>query len=141
MVLAVNDEILATLARIERNYPITIVPDDDLIHVDVEGLHGDFRFSISPSTCAVFTESWHEHFNDSPVDLEALLKGLFSGETQIVVKYRGNTPVAHRTMIIKDDGPSYTSWTGNLVSPFWKKKSYKTFRYEAAKKQKKGNTS
>ena len=127
-----SEEIWATLARIQEKYPVTTCSEGDLIHLDVDGLKEKFRLSISKKERILFADSWHLHFDDPPITLDALLKGLFSGTIQIVVKFRGDKPVAQRTKVIQDDGPSYISWTSSLVSPFWRPKSYKTFTYEAA---------
>jgi len=127
-----NEEVIATLKRLKEKYTFEISSEKDLIHLDVDGLNEKFRLSISPVDHIVFTKIWHEHFDEPPMNLQSLLENLLSGNIQIVVKYRGDTPVSHRTRIIRNDGPKYSSWTRSLVSPFWRRKSYKTFTYEAA---------
>ena len=129
----ISDEILVTLARIQEKYAVTTCSEGDLIHLDVDGLKKKFRLSISKKERILFADCWHLHFDDPPCTLKAVLEGLFSGTIQIVVKFRGNTPVAQRTKVIQDDGPRCISWTSSLVSPFWRPKSYKTFTYEASK--------
>ena len=133
------DEILAILARIEQDYNLTTTVEDDITLVDVEGLHNNFRLSISPETCAVYTDTWHEHYDDPPSNLESLLRALLSGNVHIVVKYRGDKPVSHRVKVIQDNGPSYRSWTWSLKSPFWRRKSFKTFTYQAANRRDKND--
>lgn len=128
-----TDEIAEALARIKRKYSITVNPGDGQIDIDVNCLNGDFRLSISEREHIIFTDSWHEHFDDYG-GLETFLTKLFSGEIQFVVKCRGSTPVAHQLQVLCNGEIEVRSWTSSLVSPFWRKKSYRKLRYIALNK-------
>ncbi len=128
-----NDKILSALARIEERYPITSTCQADQIDIDAKGVDGDFRLSVCEKTGAVFSDSWHEHFDDYE-GLEPFLENLFSGKFQVVVEYRGESPIAHQLQMLEGDKIIVRSTTRSLVSPFWRKKSRKTLRYIVANK-------
>jgi len=65
-------------------------------------------------------------------ELEGFLGGLFSGTVEIVVTYRGKTPVGHKVRVQKDGGMKVMSRTASLVPLFWRPKSCKTLRYTTA---------
>lgn len=125
-------DIARALAKIKDMYCFSTTSEGNEVHIDVRGLERAFRLSISPKYQMVYTDTWHEHYDD-PDDLARFLEGLFSGNIQIVVKFRGKTPVGHQAQIMQDGKPFVTSWIGAIASPFWRRKSYKRFEYNAAK--------
>ncbi|MBS3763969.1 MAG: hypothetical protein ACLFWL_13675 [Candidatus Brocadiia bacterium] len=129
------DEIQAVLATMKEQYPLTICEEGDFVHLDVRGTRSNFRLTVSRSDNILFSDVWHIHFGrENPLTLHALLEGLFEGTIQVVVKFRGDMPVGQKVRVIQDDGPHHVSWSGVLLSPFWRRKSYRTFTYETASK-------
>lgn len=130
-----NDGILSALERIEEKYSVTICSEGDPIQLDIDGLREKFHLSISKGEHILFADFWHIHLDDiPPFDPETFLEEFFSGKIQIVVKFRGNKPVAQRINVIDDGKPRCICWVSSLFSPFWRPKSHKTFTYESAKK-------
>jgi hypothetical protein len=121
------------ITRLKQNYPITVKSFRDEIELHVAGVQETFHLSVSRRECILFVDAWHEHF-DTVDDLVGFLEGLFTGHMQIVVKYRGKTPVAHRVRVVHDGKDHVVSWTGSLLCLFlfWRKKSYKTLDYKPA---------
>lgn len=126
------DKVKDAIADLKEEYPITMMSVGDEIQLKIEGVQDTFVLSVSRHECILFTDVWHEHF-DTADDLAEFLDGLFTGRIQIVVKYRGQTPVAHKVQVLHGGKVNTVSWTGSLVSPFWRKKSYKTLEYRPAK--------
>ena len=130
-----NDGILSALERIEEKYSLTICSEGAPILLDIDGLTEKFHLSISKDEHILFTDFWHIHLDDiPPFSPETFLEELFSGKIQIVVKFRGDTPIAQRINVIQEGKPKCICWVSGLFSPFWRPKSYKTFTYEAVKK-------
>ena len=126
-------EIRFVLEEMKGKYPLTIFEEGDLIHLGVKGTNRDFRLTVCKNKSIVFTDVWHIHFGGHcPLTLKSLLEGLFAGTIHVIVKFRGDKPVAQKVKVIQDGEPNYVSWSSALVSPFWRPKSYRTFTYETA---------
>ncbi len=107
------DPIKGILSRLKAKYPITDAWSEEEGEFKVSGI--DDTFYITFLSCDHFilsnNYSWHEHFVeragdiywlDGPYSLEEFLNGLFMGTIQIIVKYRGNTFIAHAVGILKE---------------------------------------
>lgn len=128
-----NEVIRNSLSELRKDYDIDIQRDGSIWKLTMRGI--DEMLSVSDRTgeYAVSTSAWHEHF-DEVGELEDFLRALFSGNIVVVVKYRGSQPVAHQIQMIKDGRHTQVVSRGaSLVSPFWRARTFKTFRYECAK--------
>jgi hypothetical protein len=130
------DKVKEAIAKLKQDYPITETSAGGEIELKVEGVQETFRLATFRHECILFADAWHEHF-DTADDLAEFLDGLFTGRVQIVVKYRGKTPVAHKVRLLHEGKIHFVSWTGSLISLFlfWRKKSYKTLDYRRADKR------
>lgn len=127
------DEITETLIRLQQEYPVRVTSSGKKeVKFTVDGIEDTFHVSVHSNDCIICTESWHEHVADY-YGLNSFLHLLFSGTIRITVKYRGRFPVAHCVRKMHKGKEVVISRTGSLVSPFWKKKSYKTLEYQPAK--------
>ena len=97
------DKIKELLSRLKDKYPITDTWSGQQGELKMDGVDDTFYIHVSPDHCILSTNSWHEHFRDQwgvpygldgPYNLEEFLDGLFTGTIQIMVKYRGKTPLA-----------------------------------------------
>lgn len=129
-----NDRDKAAIAEIQEKWPVTATPGDNEICLEFSGIPEKFNLSTAHDEFTIFTDTWHEHFADME-QLVSFFDGLFTGKIQIVVKYRGKTPVAHQVQVLEDKRVNVMSRTGGLVSPFWRPKSYRTLRYATANKE------
>lgn len=126
-----TDNIIETLDRLNRDYPLKYVRKGDEVHFTVEGITDEFWASILADECIVSTKDWHEHFSTLD-DMEAFMKCLFIGKAEIILTYRGDKPVSHRTQIVSETGPQVVSRTGAIFFPFWKSKTQRKKAYKIA---------
>jgi len=127
-----NENSKALLTKLTSKYPLAILEDGKLIRFNIIGIEEVFRVSDSGKEIIISTESWHEHFGkyNSYEDAIDFFDDLLSGKAYILVKYRGDFPVAHSLHKINKDNNDITlSRTGSLISPFWRKKSIKKLYY------------
>lgn len=124
------DEVVKTLTRLKQDYPVNIVSSGAKeIQFAVAGIQELFKVSIISGDCIVATDAWHEHVGDAD-GLNNFLRLLFTGAIQIEVKYRGKIPVAHCVWKVQDGKKKFIASTSSLISPFWKKKSYRRLGYK-----------
>lgn len=125
-------EITETLTRLQREYPISVTSSGKKrMEFSVDGITDEFWVSVNSGDCIVGANAWHEHVGDAE-GLEDFLHLLFTGTIQIEVTYRGNTAVGHHVRRLKDGKEETMTRTGSLISPFWKRKSYKKLDYRPA---------
>jgi hypothetical protein len=99
-----TENITEILDRLNRDFSLKHITKGDMVHFTVEGIADEFRASILGDECIVSTTEWHEHFSTLE-EMEAFMKCLFTGKAEIIVTYRGDKPVSHRTQIIEDNHP------------------------------------
>ncbi len=99
------------------------------IRLQFPGIAESFDLSTAHDEFTLFTSTWHEHFTDMD-RLEGFLDGLLSGRVEIVVTYRGETPVGHKVRVQRAYGAEVVSSTGSLVPLFWRAKSCRTLSYK-----------
>jgi hypothetical protein len=104
------------------------------LHVQFPGVGEAFEFSTANDELTVFTQSWHEDFENIEA-LEQFLDGLFSDRLEIAVTYRGTTPVAHRGVARHGGETRVVSSTAILVPLFWRRKSRRTLNYKISPNQ------
>lgn len=121
------------ISELKKAYPIRVIDGEGTYNFRVEGLEEEFHISDDSDEFTLFTNVWHEHF-DTIQDVRYFLDDLFNGIVEIVVKYRGETPVSHSVKIITEDGERIASKTGSLISPVWRKKTIKIHKYKLADK-------
>ena len=127
-----NDRDKEAVARIEAKYRATVTLDKKRLCLQFPGIAEKFYLSTEYNEYTISGgDVWHEHLPDL-TQLEAFLDGVFTGAIQIVVKFRGKTPVGHQVQKMKDGKAAVTSWTGSLVPFFWRRKSFKTMEYRTA---------
>jgi hypothetical protein len=127
-----NDAIRYSLSELQKEYDIDIEQDGNVLKLTMKSIDETLSLSDKNSEYTVFTSAWHEHF-DEIGQLESFLRALLSGGIVVVVKYRGKQPVAHQAQMIKDGHTQVVSQAASLISPFWRARSFKTFRYECAR--------
>ena len=127
------EKIKQVLKRLKFTYPINESYSENEITFTVEGIDDTFHLVITHE-CTLYTDYWHEHFSSSE-DFENFLYMLFKGVISVILKFRGQKYVGHRTTLIEDGKTNTMSFSGLIFSPFWKKKSYKTLCYKVDKKQ------
>ena len=118
-------------ARLQQKYSATVVETPRGLELLFPGMSDSFELSTANDELTVFTQSWHEHFEGIDT-LERFLDGLFSGRLEIVVTYRGSTPVAHKVLARRDGKTKVMSSTRILVPLFWRRKSHRTLNYTIA---------
>lgn len=123
-----NDEIIEALNRLKEKYPITVKPSEKEVVFKVEGVDETFQVDDSHGEYTLFTNTWHEHFENSTV-LEKFIDGLFSGNIRIKVKFRGEKPLSHKVGVFRDGHIEVVSLTSSFAFPFWRKKTYKELDY------------
>ena len=121
------------LVKIKDKYQIDLNERDNEIELLTVGKDKKFTVSYSHGEYTVYSDKWHEHFEDLE-ELEKFIDGLLAGNIQIAIKYRGQTPVGHQVQIIKDRKKHVISQTGSLFSAFWKKNSIEYINYSTANK-------
>ncbi len=121
------------VATLQNRFAVKATPTEKSTTLQFAGVPEKFNLSTKNNEFTIFTDAWHEHFADLS-ELQAFLDGLFSGRIQILVKYRGRTPVGHSTQVLKDGKVSVVSRTATLLPLFWRPKSYKTLNYTIADK-------
>jgi hypothetical protein len=126
-----SDRNTEAIGRLQQRYAVSATQTPRGIHLQFPGVSETFELSTAHDEFTLLAAAWHEHFQ-SMDDLEGFLDGLFSGRVEIVVTYRGKTPVGHKVRVQKDGDIKVMSSTGNLVPLFWRAKSYKTLRYTTA---------
>jgi hypothetical protein len=126
-----NDRDTEAIQRLQRKYAASANQTPKGIHLRFPGVPDSFGLSTAHGEFTLFTSAWHEHFPDLD-KLESFLDGLFSGRVEIVVTYRGKTPVAQQIRVREDGGFKVVSWTRSLVPLFWRPKSCKTLTYTTA---------
>lgn len=116
------------ITAIQKKFPVKVVPVDNRLFLEFEGVPERFILAWANQEFTISTSAWHEHFGDLDQLLD-FLDSLFSGRIQIVVKYRGETPVRHQIQVLKDGKVNVISQTGALLPLFWRLKSLETLRY------------
>ncbi|HBC88531.1 MAG TPA: hypothetical protein DCZ94_16410 [Lentisphaeria bacterium] len=128
-----NDKTRESLSNLKSKYPIDILEEGKIIKFKIKGIDEIFRASDSGNEVIISTDKWHEHFGEgnSYQDIVLFFDDLFSGRIAVVIKYRGSMAVAHSIQKFDKDGKveMIISWSGNIISPFWRKKSYKKLDY------------
>jgi len=108
----VINRIQETLSLLKRKYPIADSWSGDQGKFTVGGIDDVFYLTVSTGQCILSTDSWHEHFEwqsgvlyglDGAYSLEEFLDGLFSGTIQILVEYRGETPVGQQVLVLRGE--------------------------------------
>ena len=117
-------------ARLREKYAAIVEDTPRGLQLRFPGVAESFELSTADDELTVFAESWHEHFEDIET-LERFLDGLFSGSLEIVVTYRGSTPVAHKVVALRDGEMQVMSSTVVLVPLFWRRKSQRTLNYKS----------
>lgn len=125
-----NDRDTEVTHRLQEKFGATVTQTPTGIHLQFPGVSEPFELSTAQEEFTIFTATWHEHLPDMDA-LEDFLDCLFSGRMEIVVTYRGATPVGHQVRVQKDGTTTVMSRTGSLFPLFWRAKSYKTLRYES----------
>ena len=128
-----NDVILNSLSELQEEYDIDFERDGNVRRLTMRGINETLSVSDKDSKYTVFTSEWHEHF-DEISELESFLRALLSGGIVVLVQYRGKQPVAHQAQMTKDGHTRVVSRAASLVSPFWRAKSFKTFKYECGRR-------
>jgi hypothetical protein len=121
-------------ARLRQKYSATVVETPRGLELRFPGISDFFELSTANDELTVFTQSWHEHLEDIEA-LERFLDGLFSGRLEIVVTYRGRTPVAHKVLARRDGETKVMSSTAILAPLFWRRKSNRTLSYTISPNQ------
>ena len=121
-------------ARLRQKYSATVVETPRGLELHFPGISDSFELSTANDELTVFHSLWHEHFEDTEA-LERFLDGLFSGRLEIVITYRGITPVAHKVLARQDGETKVMSSTAILVPLFWKRKSQRTLSYTISPNQ------
>jgi hypothetical protein len=114
-------------ARLREKYGATIRESARPMQIEFPDIPHAFELSADDEL-TLFTDSWHEHF-DTMKSLEAFLDHLFAGRLEVIVTYRGSTPVAHRIVGYRDGETHVLSRTGILLPLFWRRKSQRTLTY------------
>lgn len=123
------DQIRQSLTNLGAEYPITVTGSGAKeLQFSVAGVPGEFEILLIGGDCVIGRDGWHEHVGDGD-GLSNFLRLLFSGEIKIEVTYRGERPVAHRVWRTKDAKEASVTWTGALLSPFWRKKTRRIVEY------------
>jgi hypothetical protein len=134
------DRIKKLLSRLKDKYPITDIWSGEQGEFKLDGVEDTFYLHVSPDHCFLSTNSWHEHFRDQwgvpfgldgPYSLEEFLDGLFTGNIQIMVKYRGKTPIGHQVAFVRNGRIEVIHQTAILLPLFWRKKWFKKLEYKA----------
>ena len=140
------------LSRLKQKYPITDTWSGEKGEFKVSGIDDTFYIDfLSRDNCILSNNySWHEHFIgqsgdllglDGPYSLEEFLDGLFKGTIQIIVKYRGDIPVAQEVGFVGEgefEGIHHTSIL--RLKSFFKRRWYKKLEYKVDNKQLEGTT-
>ena len=121
------------MAELKSAYPIREIEGKAMFNFKVEGFEDTFHVADESDECTLYTKLWHQHLA-TIADVRLFLDDLFMGVVEIVVKYRGAMPVAHAVKVVTEDGERIVSRTGSLVSPIWRKKTIKTYKYKLANK-------
>lgn len=124
-----KDQDKEAIAKIQEKYSVSTSQGKHGICVEFAGVQEKFNLSTANDEFTIFTDEWHEHFADIDQVL-IFFDGLFAGTIQIVVKYRGKTPVGHQAQVLKKGQIDVVSRTGSLLSLFWRQKSFKTKKYQ-----------
>jgi hypothetical protein len=124
-----SDRDTDAMERLHQKFGATTTRTSKKIQLDFPGVSESFQLSTSDDELILFAETWHEHFPDID-SLENFLDALFSGRVEIIVTYRGKTPVGHQVRVQRDGREEVVSRTAILVPLFWKPKSHKTFTYD-----------
>ena len=119
--------------RLREKYGATVREAGRSMQLEFPDIPDAFELSADDEL-TLFTDSWHEHF-DSMESFEAFLDGLFAGRLQVIVTYRGSTPVGHRVVAHRDGETRVLARTGVLVPLFWKRKSQRTLSYAKSPNQ------
>ncbi|MFZ1218494.1 MAG: hypothetical protein WAO00_04335 [Chthoniobacterales bacterium] len=125
-----NEQDAEITRRLQEKFGATANQTPTGIHLQFPGVSESFELSTAHGEFTLFTATWHEHLADMN-DLEGFLECMLSGRMEIVVTYRGSTPVGHQVRVQKDGVTKVMSRTGSLVPLFWRAKSYKTLKYES----------
>lgn len=128
------DALSVIAARLRQKYSAIVVEAPRGLELHFPSTTDSFEISTANDELTVFTHSWHEHFEDIDA-LERFLDGLLSGRFEIVVTYRGRTPVAHKVLARRDGETKVMSSTGTLVPLFWRQKSRRTLKYTISPNQ------
>ncbi|MEN6319069.1 MAG: hypothetical protein ABFD82_09990 [Syntrophaceae bacterium] len=134
-----TENIIELLDRINDKYPLRYTIKENMVHFSIEGITDEFRVSVLGDECIVSTAEWHEHFSTLE-EMESFMKCLFTGCAEIIVTYRKDKPVSHRTQMIEDGKPKVLSRTGSLFFPFWRPKTERKLNYRIASKPLKPST-
>ena len=118
------------VSRLQQKFGATITETPRGLQVRFPDVTERFELSTANDELTLFAESWHEHFSALGA-LEGFLGALFAGTAEIVVTYRGKTPVGHKVLVREDNGTRIVSRTGILIPLFWKRKSQRTFNYKS----------
>jgi hypothetical protein len=128
-----SDRDAQAIQRLQQKYAVAVTQTEKGFGLQFPGVSESFELSTAHGEFTVFTADWHEHFPDI-MALEGFLDGLFSGTVEIVISYRGKTPVGHQVRVQGDGGARVVSRTGSLIPLFWRTKTHKTLRYTNANK-------
>lgn len=128
-----NDRDKAAITRIRQTFSVTATLIEKGICFEFAGIPEKFNLFTEKDEFIVFTDMWHEHF-DNIDEVMTFFDGLFTGRIQIEVKFRGKTPVGHQVQLLKDGKVDIMSQTGSIVPLFWRPKSYKTLKFITANK-------
>jgi hypothetical protein len=123
-----NDQHTEAIKRLQHKYGASSTQTAKGTQLQFPGIPESFELSTANDEFTLFTSAWHEHFPNVE-HLEGFLDGLFSGRVEIIVTYRGETPVGHKVRVQRADRAEVVSSTGSLVPLFWRRKSYKTLTY------------
>jgi hypothetical protein len=116
------------IEKIKSAFPVKVTTEKGIM-IEFEGVEEKFNLDTAHDEFTIYTDTWHYHFADMDM-LLTFFKDIFAGTLQIVVKFRGKTPVAHQVQLVKDGKVYVVSQTGILIPLFWRKKSYKTLNYK-----------
>lgn len=114
--------------EIGRKFRLTTTPEKKGIGLKFDGIAEKFTLLWLNDEFILFTAAWHEHFG-CVSEIAEFFGGLFSGTVQIVVKYRGKTPVGHQVQVIENGETQVVSRVGSLFPLFWRKKTFKRIEY------------
>jgi len=129
LTVGMNEQDTDAARRLQQKYAASANQTPKGIRLRFPGIAEPFELSTAHEEFTLSTPALHEHFPDMD-HLEGFLDGLFSGRVEIVVTYRGETPVGHKVRVQRADGADVVSSTGSLVPLFWRAKSCKALSYE-----------
>ena len=117
------------VARIAERHGVEAERVADGLEIVLAGSAERLTVLVHEDACLCRADEWHVHLHDADA-LADFLNRLFAGDVQIVVKYRGETPVAHQVQVTEAGRVRVVSQTRLLITPFWRRKSFRTLRYE-----------